>query len=58
MLNQCAQRAFIHSALAMESKTGQLENVVMLTVVKLDEQPELSPEGSLLLYGLCDSSGQ
>lgn len=30
----------------------------MLTVVNLDEQPKVSPKGSLLLYGLCDSSGQ
>lgn len=41
----------------MESKTGPLENDVMLTVVNPDESPEGSSKGTLLLYGFCDTSG-
>lgn len=41
----------------MESKTGPLENDVMLIVVNLHESLEGSTKGTLLLYGHCDSSG-
>lgn len=37
----------------MESKTGPLENDVMLTVVNPDESREGSSKGTLLLYGFA-----